>query len=82
MTDKITCMEVPKEILTEVVNRLEFDRYCEVANVLPFTQTHFLVLIRNNNYNIRNIEQLYVGINEAYPDHDRNKFRNYKVSED
>jgi hypothetical protein len=81
MTDKITCMEVPKEILTEVVNGLEFDSYCQVANVLPFTDTHFLVLIRNSNYNIRSIKQKYVGINEAYSEQDRNEFRLYKIED-
>jgi len=81
MTNRITCMEVPKEILTDVVNSLEFDSYCQVANVLPFTDTHFLVLIRNNNYNIREIKNKYFGIDEACAHQDRNKFRKYKIGD-
>lgn len=66
MIDKIICIEVFKEILIEIVNGMEFDRYCQVVNVLLFIEIYFLVLICNNNYNIRDIKERFLGINSVY----------------
>lgn len=82
MTDRITAIEVPKEVLTLVANKLCTSRYCHIANILPLNDTHFLVLVANDNYDIRDaIMPYYKNINAAFSNQERNKYLYRPISE-